>query len=56
MVEHAPLPWRLKEMTTSIVIRSADGRTVCNLPLQADKKRRRANAELIVAAVNAMSN
>lgn len=52
---YAPTPWRLKEMTATIVIRSADGATVCNLPLQKDRERRMANAKMIVRAVNSLA-
>lgn len=49
---HGPAPWALEEMLTSIVIRDAAGHTVCNLPKQKNEAQRRANAELIVNAVN----
>lgn len=49
---HGPTPWQWQEMTATVVIRDARGHTVCNLPMQSDKRRRRANAELIVRSVN----
>lgn len=49
---HGPTPWRWQEMTVTIVIRDANGHTVCNLPIQSDREKRRANAELIVRTVN----
>ena len=51
---HGPTPWRWQEMTATIVVRDANGHTVCNLPLQGDKAKRRANAEIICRTVNAL--
>jgi hypothetical protein len=48
----SPTPWTYEEMTTCIVIRAADGTTVCNLPKQADTLRRLSNAQAIIDGVN----
>lgn len=48
----APTPWTYEEMTATIVIRAADGSTVCNLPKSVLLERRLANAKLICEAVN----
>lgn len=52
---HSPTPWRWQEMTATIAIRDANGHTICNLPPQGDKAKRRANAEMIVRAVNSLA-
>lgn len=52
---HSPTPWRWKELTQTIAVWDANGRTVCSLPIQKDRERRRANAMMIVRAVNALA-
>lgn len=48
----AKLPWRWEEMYSCIVVRDADGRTVCNLPARTDRAQRKANAQFIVDSAN----